>query len=420
MSLPWRPLFSGDTAAQAFGIVQEIAAATSRGAFDPPGNVQPIGAAAWQCSLDGLAGQSLLHAYMAFHGAGDAYVDSAIDLLDQATDAAAGLRLKPSLYFGFTGIGWVTAHLAGRLFEESEDSCLEIDELLRSSLALLSEEGRYDLFEGMAGLGVYALERLSRPSAVRLLEAVIAHLAAQAEHTEEGARFFNPLAIMAPQYVSLYPRGTYNLGMAHGVSGVIALLGSACQAGVATEQARPLLNASVSWLLARERLAESDFRFANTYTPYQESSDYCRLAWCHGDLGVATALLRAARGTGDAAWDSEARRVALSASTRWIDDPRISDAELCHGAAGMGHLFNRLYQATGEERLGEAARYWLSRAMAMHASGAGVGGYQMIEAGHWFGHPGFRVGSSGIALALLASVSTVEPGWDRLLLASAA
>lgn len=418
--MSWRPLLSGDTAVRAFDIAQEIAAATSRGAFDPPGNVQPIGAAAWQCSLDGLAGQSLLHAYMAFHGSGDAYVDSAIGLLDQATDAAAELRMKPGLYFGFTGIGWVTAHLAGRLFEESEDSCLEIDELLLSSLPLLSEEGRYDLFEGLVGLGVYALERLPRPSAATLLESVVARLAVLAEPAGEGVCFFNSPGNMPPQYQSLYPRGTYNLGMAHGVSGVIALLGSVCKAGVATEQARPLLDASVSWLLARARPAGSEFRFANTYTPYQESSDYCRLAWCHGDLGVSTALLRAARGTGEAAWEAEARETARAVATRWIDDPRISDAELCHGAAGLGHLFNRLYQETGEEPLGEAARYWLHRAMDMYAPGAGVGGYRMFEAGHWFDHPGFRVGSGGIGLALLAAVSSVEPGWDRLLLASSA
>lgn len=418
MSLPWRPLFSGETAAQALGIIQEIAAATSGGAFDPPGNVHPMVASAWQNSLDGRAGQSLLHAYLALHGAGDAHAETAIDLLDQATDAAVELRLTPSLYFGFSGIGWVTTHLAGRLFEESQDSCLEIDELLLSSLTRLSEEGRYDLFEGLVGLGAYALERLPRPSAVSLLEAVVAHLAALAEHTAEGACFFNSPEVMAARYRDIFPRGTYNLGMAHGVSGVIALLGSVCRAGIATEQARPLLGASVSWLLARERSAESGFLFPNTYTPYQAGVDQSRLAWCHGDLGVATALLLAARGAGEAAWESEARRIALAAATRWIDDPRVADAELCHGAAGIGHLFNRLYQATGEARLGEASRSWLSRALALHEPGLGVGGYRMVEAGNWFDHPGFRIGSSGIGLALLASVSAIEPGWDRLLLAS--
>jgi lantibiotic modifying enzyme len=420
MNVPWRPLFSGDTAAQALGIVQEIAAATSSGAFAPPGNVHPSVASAWQSSLDGLAGQSLLHAYLAFQGTGDAYADTAIDLLDQATDAVAELRLPPGLYFGFSGIGWVTTHLAGRLFEESEDSCLEIDEILLGSLTRLSEESKYDLFEGLVGLGVYALERLPRPSAVSLLEAVVAHLAARAEHTPEGACFFNSPETLAPQYRDLFPQGTYNLGMAHGVSGVIALLGSACQAGIATEQARPLLEASVSWLLARERPAQSDFLFPNTYTPDQPGVDRSRLSWCHGDLGVATALLLAARGAGEASWESAARRIALVAATRSIDDPRVADAELCHGSAGIGHIFNRLYQTTGEALLGEAARSWLGRALAMHEPGLGVGGYCMSQAGKRFDHPGFRIGSSGVGLALLASVSPVEPAWDRLLLASTA
>ena len=79
-------------------------------------------APAWQCSLEAITAQSLLHAYLALHGGAaaddarskarcEARTDAAIALLDQATDAAGALTLPPGLYDGFSGISWVTAHL---------------------------------------------------------------------------------------------------------------------------------------------------------------------------------------------------------------------------------------------------------------------------------------------------------------------
>jgi hypothetical protein len=48
------------------------------------------------------------------------------------------------------------------------------------------------------------------------------------------------------------PRGYYNLGLAHGVPGVIAFLGKVCAVGVACDKARPLLDGAVHWLLEQE------------------------------------------------------------------------------------------------------------------------------------------------------------------------
>lgn len=426
MTVSWRPVFSGDPAAQILAIVEDIAAAISGGPFEPPANVDPSVAEAWRYSLDGLAGQSLLHAYLALHGAGEARADTraearadtAIDLLDRATDAAGTLTLPPSLYFGFSGISWVAAHLTGRLFEESQDNLRDVDDALLGALELSSFTGKFDLFDGLVGIGVYALERVPRPSAVRLVEAVVSRIAAQAEHTEDGAAFFSAREHLLPAYRELFPNGTYNLGVAHGIAGVISLLGSVCRAGVAAEQARPLLVDSVSWLLAREHRDDGKFRFRNTYTPYNLNTDISRLAWCHGDLGVAMALLVAARGIGEESWEAHARRLALGVAARRFEDTPAPDAGICHGAAGIGHVFNRLYQATGEEPLGDAARAWLSQAVAMREPGLGIGGYRMFQSGKKYDHPGARIGAGGVGLALLAAISPVPPEWDRLLLAS--
>jgi hypothetical protein len=423
MSESWHPLLAGAEAEQALAIAHEIAAAVSRGEGAPPAEFSPWRVESWRHALStGHAGHSLLHGYLYLHGAGEAHADRAIEHLDRAAGFMASTRTVESLYYGFPGIAWVTSHLSGRLFETDPEDGAEIDEALLQFMLHPSRKSQYDLLHGLVGLGVYAIERLPRPSAARCLESVVTLLAERAVHSPEGAAFFTPPEEILPAYRSSYPNGAYNLGVAHGLPGVVAILGGACHAGVATREARPLLDACVSWLLAREQPGASDFRFSSYHAPDVEPTP-SRLAWCYGDLGIAMALLVAARGAGEPAWEREAHRIALAAARRDPSRSRVSDAGICHGAAGVAHLFNRLHQSTGDAELGETARFWLRRAFALRRPQFGVAGFACrgVDEGdeeRWIPEPGFLMGSTGIALALLAAASSVPPAWDRLLLAS--
>ena len=149
----------------------------------------------------------------------------------------------------------------------------------------------------------------------------------------------------------------------------------------------------------------------------------CRLAWCYGDAGVATTLLLAARCTGNEDWERQALRIADLAARRSPAAARVRDASLCHGAAGLGHLFNRLYQATGMEELAEASRSWFRHTLEIRHAGKGLGGFftWAPAQGHevtWRLDRGFLTGAAGTALALLGAVSSVEPEWDRVMLSS--
>ena len=147
-----------------------------------------------------------------------------------------------------------------------------------------------------------------------------------------------------------------------------------------------------------------------------------RTAWCYGDPGIAAVLLSAARSFGRADWESEALDVARRSARRSEQAAQTVDAGLCHGTAGLAHLFNRFHQATGDPELGEAALAWTRRTLDMQRPGEGIGGYRSYMTsekaadGDWSAQPGLLIGSAGIGLALLAAVSGVEPAWDRMLL----
>ena len=66
-----------------------------------------------------------------------------------------------------------------------------------------------------------------------------------------GSAWFTPPERLPEWQREIHTRGYYNLGVAHGLPGVVPVLAGACVAGVAAERARPLLESSVSFLLAR-------------------------------------------------------------------------------------------------------------------------------------------------------------------------
>ncbi|HXO21501.1 MAG TPA: lanthionine synthetase C family protein [Thermoanaerobaculia bacterium] len=431
MSAGWEPLLTGDSAAEARRAVTVIAAELPASLGWMPTGVPEL---AWRTPLaSGHAGQALFYAYLALDGShrkggeGGAS-ETALDLLDQAIAGAARVPMNEGFYQGFTGIAWTSEHLRGRLFEEEDggDPNLAVDELLLTALAASPWPGEYDLLGGLVGIGIYALERLPRPSAVACLERVVERLAERAERPAgEGARWawFSPPEALAAHKRERHPAGRYDLGLAHGAAGVIALLGAACRAGVAAAEADELLRGAVPWLLERALPASAaGLRFPLSYAPDAPFAAG-RLAWCYGDLGIASALAIAGEGAGEPAWRRAAIEIAKGAAACPLADSKVVDAGLCHGAAGAGHLFHRLYRATGEETLAAAARAWLERALAMREPGRGIAGFRSWvnsaeEPADWRDDAGFLTGAAGVGLALLAAVSPVEPEWDRAMLLS--
>jgi class I lanthipeptide synthase len=148
-----------------------------------------------------------------------------------------------------------------------------------------------------------------------------------------------------------------------------------------------------------------------------------RCAWCYGDPGIATALLMAARGVGNAGWEQTAVALACRAAERPASETGVVNGAFCHGAAGLAHLYNRMYQATGEPMLGRAAVYWLERTVDFYRLARDKGGAWVR--GRWDEKPwtwtGIELveGAAGVALVLLAAATSVEPVWDRMFLVSA-
>jgi len=340
-------------------------------------------------------------------------------------DGVSAVPMGSSLYEGVAGVAWTIAHLRGSEIPADDDATEAFDQLLRKALSRPKWRGAFDLIVGLAGLGVYSLEQLPSPSAVACLNHIVDRLGEIAERTPDGITWFTSPELLPEWQREGCPNGYYDLGIAHGMPGVIAFLAHICALdqrkvrGVTKirAKARALLEGAVKWLLAQERSGNADSFFASWTGPGIAPAS-SRVAWCYGDLGIAAALLVAANCLNNANWKREALRLARHAADRPFGQSGVKDCGLCHGAAGVAHLFNRIFQATGESRLKEAARVWFQGTLKMRDPEKGVAGFAAFRPDHWSDEIGVLEGAAGIALALLAAVAPLEPRWDKVLLVS--
>jgi lantibiotic modifying enzyme len=407
---PWRPILPPETAKLALRAVAGIAADLRSRLASSSLPASP--------SLPGDAGLALFFSYLHAARPDEGLDEIAMELLDRAITATGEVPVPPGLYGGFSGVAWTVEHLRGRIYEDEEgdDSGAEVAEALVEHLGLTPWQGQYDLISGLVGFGVYALERGTRPGGEECLRRVVARLAETAEHGPQGVTWLSGPELLTQRDLESFPAGNYNLGVAHGVPGVIALLALAQGAGV---ECRELLDGAVAWLLAQKLPAGAESIFSYNVAPGAEPAP-TRLAWCYGDLGIAAALEVAARAVGEPGWEQEALEIARRCAARPVASSGAVDAGICHGTAGVAHLFNRLHQATGDPELREAARRWIDQTLELRQPGRGIGGYEMWVPDaerelRWRDEPGFLTGSAGVGLALLAAATEVEPEWDRVL-----
>jgi hypothetical protein len=365
----------------------------------------------------GSAGLALVSAALDAAFPGEGHDAAAQRALGRAARNLSAVGHSPSFYDGFTGVAWVIEVLTGNPeLPPERDPNAAVDAALVAYLSQTPWTRPYDAVRGLVGIGIYALERLPRASGEELLSLVVDRLAEALRPRDPGIAWWTD-----PAWGSGGPG--WNLGLAHGVPGVVALLSNVVTSGARPEtvgEARRLIEGAVTWLLAQELPDHAGGAFSFEAGP-PETAAPARLGWCYGDTSVATALLAAARATRDTSWEKAAVRVALRATERPFETSGVEDAGLCHGAAGVAHMFHRMHTTTRDERFARAARTWFDRALGMREE-RGFCGFRAARRSpggtKWHPEPGFITGAGGVTLALLAATTGVEPTWDRALLLS--
>ncbi len=403
----WEPILPEPLLSAARSAILDVAAEFTRQWREPS-----------NASLNGEL--ALLYAYLEMAEPGAEWRELSIQHLNLA--AAQASDSPPSgvaLFGGLSGLGWMIQHVCKALAgDEEEDPVADIDRILLRRLRAAHWSEPYDLVSGLAGIGVYFLERLPRPSAQEGLELVLGHLEECSEESWGGITWFTPPAHVPSRQIHQFPSGYYNLGVAHGVPGIVQFLGEVAAAGIQTARARRLLDGAVRWLLAQEGPPDVPWRYGWVFLPGMPRSS-SRLAWCYGDLGIGAVLYQAGARMGRRDWQNEALALLDHSLAQTPENSGVKDPPLCHGALGAAHIYNRIAQATQWARYREAALYWYDQGLKLRQA-PGIGGFfaWWPDPPKTLSDPSLLSGAIGSALALVSAAYPVEPWWDRLLLLS--
>jgi len=368
--------------------------------------------------MGGKIGVALFYFYYAKYLGEDKFADYAVDLISEVFDVINNDFTYHTHAGGLAGIGWTVEHLAQNEFIDTDTNEIlaDLDPYLHKAMIFDIQNGNYDFLHGAVGNGVYFLSRKNNEKSKEYLKELIDEMEKVSHKDDDNARKW-----LSTLNIEEGTKG-YNLSLSHGIASIIVFLGKVLETGIYDEKVSLLLNGAVKYLL-KHRLDRKKFN-SNfpSWIREGEPLNQSRLAWCYGDLGIAISLWQAAQSAKNKEWEKIAADVLLdSTARRDLKENAVIDVGLCHGSAGIMHIYNRAYHYIDNDTFKETTLYWAEKIldMAVYEDGyAGFKAWHTEKYGGWVSEAGFLEGISGIGLALISLIADIEPKWDRTLFIS--
>lgn len=278
----------------------------------------------------------------------------------------------------------------------------------RRDLPTLAE---FDLIYGLTGIGAYLLRHAPGGNA---LERVLRYLVRLTEPLRNDGETLpgwwtghDPSFRSSPSFAG----GHANLGLAHGITGPLALLALTATKGITVDGQHEAISRICTWLDAWRQdtasypwwpqwVTREELRTGRTAQPGPG-----RPSWCYGTPGLARTQQIAALATGDLARQDMAEHALASCLSDPAQLGQIDGTSLCHGWAG---LFQTTWRASRDARTPTLAACVprLAGLLAEHAHTSPQNGAGLLE------------GEAGLALALLTVATGTPPAssWDACLL----
>jgi hypothetical protein len=270
----------------------------------------------------------------------------------------------------------------------------------------------YDLINGLTGLGAYLLHRHPDNGLLREILAYLVRLTQPVQVRGETLPGWWATGSPDQRPSPRWDGGHAGFGMAHGISGPLALLSAAMRRGTIVNGHADAIGTICAWLdrwrhgHGRQAWWPEVIDRAELRTGAVPLTGPHRPSWCYGIPGVARAQQLAALAVGDPA----RARLAVQALIECLTDDRqlahLTEAGLCHGWAGLVHTARRAATDANSSELATAADA-AARRMRQHLRDHGAPA-----------EDGLLEGAAGVAVVDTArtTVPPVRPAWDTCLL----
>jgi hypothetical protein len=271
----------------------------------------------------------------------------------------------------------------------------------------------YDLIQGICGIGRYALDCITQPNFHLLATQICEALVSISRYRRFGDHLLPGWHLSAEDPINrgkqVDPKGTFNLGLSHGVTGVLALLSIATLNGLEVDGQREAIRSIVAWI--RDKTINLTqwphaVSFGEEIEAIPPSNVGSREAWCYGVPGIARTLYLA----GKALDDHELKAYSLKAFEEVFSRPQeqwnLPGPTLCHGQSGLLLITHAMALDTGSVNLLTKVDELKNKVHGYYDSFS-VFGFADLEpckqGGYFFANnPGYLEGAAGVYLTLLS------------------
>ncbi|MDR6763868.1 hypothetical protein J2Y38_004092 [Flavobacterium sp. 2755] len=350
---------------------------------------------------DGILGFSLFYYYEYLYSAKEKSLQTAVYYLEQSMSKLDENYKSPNPQIEIIEIGLYLMFLykKGILSDDILDYLDDLDDVIEANLLKKIDEGDLGYTAGLLKVGYYFVKRENN-NRNHLLHKIL-------DRIENLSLFEGDL-----RYWKFYFRNPKNpyveLGLGHGVAGVVSFLLHLFKAGIETERCELLLNSSIAFLLSQNNKSGVNWFPVNAFE--NDSYQYHNLSY--GDIGIGYTLYKAGQILKNKNYCKEALLILENAAYfRDEDREYIRDANLVYGASGLYIVFNLLYDLTQSDKILCARDYWYNKILEFgnETDSTDSAGYNTYFNGIYdYAQLGFSQGIAGIGMALMAQEIKID------------
>ena len=352
-----------------------------------------------------------------------------------------------SLFSGLAGLGFAayslyksTSHY--KIFIDSLNKIivtktLDLIDTMNSNLNNI-DMITYDTISGLSGVAGYLLLFKEEPEIRKCVELILTSLITM---TKDRIVFGKKVAgwhiLGENQFLeeekNTYKKGNFNLGISHGITGVLAVLSIALTEGIEVEGQKNSINRILVDLKKYMYTDENGYiywpakikfeDYINGKCPIYKS----RASWCYGTPGIARIMYLA----GKAMNDQESIDISIKAiegiCNMKVDELMIDSPTICHGYAGLLTVIQVMYLDVKNPIFDMGRKKILKLILRFYSNDAKFGFYNTVYNidNNLYSKKtklvreddiSFLQGTSGILLSLLPFLKPITTNWMRHLL----
>jgi len=292
--------------------------------------------------------------------------------------------------------------------QDLDEISFEDVNLSETCIKMLSK-GNYDFLHGSLGIAYYLLQKGINSKFFVGYFRILNHLFSKRKDGMIGNFNFIQDTIEEDRV---------NIGLAHGIVSILKFCVQCYANKVSKKASHALAQKIINYLRSNQNVNKDCSYFSNLIIDNIENNEGSRLGWCYGDLTIAYVLYQSAILFKDSDIEEFALEVFYHSMKRVTGERTyVRDAGLCHGTAGIAHIYNKMWYLTKDKSFKNACDFWIDQTLKFDKFDDTISGYKLYypPTNTYLPSSGLLEGSVGVGLVLI-SYLTGDFDWDYCLM----